>query len=93
MPQFDVAHIREQGTDLIIIPLSSAFGSQSNATQNATARELEMRAHSAGLAGTVVLVWESGGRMAFLAPPSYQPFFRSISLYEVAANINKTLSW
>jgi hypothetical protein len=93
MPQFDVAHIREQGVDLIIVPLNSAFGSRPTSEQHAITAELQMRANAAGLAGTVVPVWESGYRMTFIAPPGYHPFFQSISLAYVAANINRTLSW
>jgi hypothetical protein len=93
MPSFNVAHIREQGVDLIIIPLEGSFGSKSSADQNGIVAELEMRAHSAGLAGTVVPVWRSGGRLNFLAPPGYHPFFRSISGEFIDRNINRRLSW
>jgi hypothetical protein len=40
MPNFDVAHIREQGVDLIIIPLQSSFGTKSQEEQNEIAVEL-----------------------------------------------------
>lgn len=50
-------------------------------------------ASQAGLAGTVALVWNAGaGRMGYLAPPQWQPFFRSLSLSRVAANINRSLT-
>jgi hypothetical protein len=93
MPRYDVAHIREQGTDLIIIPLESSFGAQSPATQHQTIDELQIRANSAGLKGTVVPVWNSGGRMAFIVPPNWRSFFSSINLQFVAANINRYISW
>ncbi len=93
MPSFDVAHIREQGVDVIIVPLDSSFGSKSQSDQNAAIAELQARATSAGLAGTVVPVWDSGGRMAFIAPPNWHPFFQSINLAHVFANINRKLYW
>jgi hypothetical protein len=93
MPRYNVAHIHEQGTDLIIIPLESSFGTQSQATQHQTIDELQIRANSAGLKGTVVPVWNSGGRMAFIAPPNWHSFFGSINLQFVAANINRYISW
>lgn len=94
MPNFDVAHIREQGVDLVIVPLSREFGWKPRDEQGEVVLSLQARASSAGLAGRVVPVWDSGGgRMAFLAPPNWHAFFRSISLDFVRLNINKRLSW
>lgn len=94
MPTFKIAHIREQGTDLIIVPLESRFGSLSSDDQDATIRDLQLHANGAGLAGRVVPVWDSGsGRMAFIAPQQWHPFFSSISLQWVGLNLKKQLSW
>lgn len=54
---YDVAHIREEGVDLIIIPLRSSFGHRTTLEQNETTRYLQACASAAGLAGTVVPVW------------------------------------
>ena len=92
MQTFDVAHIREQGVDLIVIPLDRSFGFKTSSEQNEISRALETYAHDAGLAGVVVTVWDSGGgRMAFLAPRGYHPFFSSLTMIDVTMNINKTL--
>jgi hypothetical protein len=94
MPQFDVAHIREQGQDMVIVPLERSFGQRSSTQQNSMLRQIEIAARGAGLAGHAVLVWEtSGGRMGFLAPPAWQSFFRNKSLQWVASNVNRSLSW
>jgi len=94
MPSFKVAHIRQQNVDLIIVPLQSSFGHQPTSQQDEAIEELQMRANSAGLAGTVVPVWDGGrGRMTFIAPRPWHPFFKSLSLRQVAANINKQISW
>jgi hypothetical protein len=94
MPKFDVAHIRQQGQDIIVIPLESSFGNRISSDQRATILELQMRSRAAGLAGTVVPVWDAGsGRMGFIAPQQWHPYFQSISLQFVAANINRSLSW
>jgi hypothetical protein len=94
MPRYDVAHVREQGIDLIIVPLDSSFGAKTTTSQQVVIDELQLRARSAGLAGTVVPVWDAGnGRMAFIAPRNWHPFFRGIDLYFVAANINRQLYW
>jgi len=90
---FKVAHIREQGVDLIIIPLDSQFRFKSDADRQQTIAALQACATSAGLQGTVVPVWGSGGgRMAFRAPRNWHAFFQSISLQFVAANVNRGLT-
>jgi hypothetical protein len=93
MPTYDIAHIREQGVDLIIVPLQASFRSKSRSAKNEIRSYLQECATSAGLAGTVVPVWEaSGGRMGFLSPPKWHSFFKRINLAIVAANINRKLT-
>lgn len=76
MPRFKVAHLRQQGVDLIIIPLESSFGNKTLQDQKAAITELQARASTAGLAGTVVLVWDAGGgRMGYVAVPNWHSFF------------------
>lgn len=94
MPSLKIAHLREQGQDMIIAPLERSFGTLTNDEQQATIAELQARANAAGLAGIVVPVWDhGGGRMSFIAPPPWHPFFRSITLQFVFANLNRELSW
>jgi hypothetical protein len=93
MPAFKVAHVREQGVDLVVVPLNEQFDHKTQSDQSAITDELQMRSRAAGLRGTVVTVWPVGNRMKFIAPPSYHPFFRSIGLHWVAANINREISW
>jgi hypothetical protein len=93
VPSFQVAHFREQGQDIIVILVNSSFWNQTADDQNAAMSELQLRANSAGLSGTVVPVWESGGRMHFKAPTHWHPFFRSLSMPVIAQNINRTLTW
>jgi hypothetical protein len=94
MPSYKVAHVHEQGVDLIITPLESSFGHLTNAEQNRQCRELQAHANGAGLAETVVPVWEAGpGRMGFLAPSGFRPFFQSIDMGFVGMNINREISW
>jgi len=94
MPRFKVAHVREQGVDLIIIPLESSFGGKIASEQQEAIAELQLHARSAGLAGAVVPVWDSGGgRMSFIAPQNWHAFFQGLNLHSVAANINKEIYW
>lgn len=94
MPSLEIAHIREQGQDMVIVPLSSEFGQRPSNAQRQAVAELQQRSMSAGLKGTVVPVWDSGGgRMAFIAPRPWHPFFQSLGLSQVHASLNRTLSW
>lgn len=92
METFEVAHIREQGVDLIIVPLAEAFDFKSVEEKRRITLALQVGARAAGLRGTVVPVWDSCGRMAFLAPQGFHPFFRSIDLGFVLSNVNRQLT-
>ena len=94
MPRYKIAHIREQGVDLIIIPLESSYGYKSSEVQHQEIAALQARTVSAGLSGTVVPVWDSGGgRMSFIAPNNWHSYFKGLTLQFVFANINKELTW
>jgi len=94
MAHFKIAHLRQQGQNMIIVPLDSQFGHKSNSDQQDIIAELQMRSRAAGLAGTVVPVWDGGaGRMSYIAPRPWHPFFSSLNLRAVYANINKELRW
>lgn len=93
MNKVKVAHLREQDVDLIIIPLEKEFGNKSPSDQGDIAESLQICATSAGLAGTVVPVWDAGGgRMGFLAPQNFHSYFRSINLQFVLLNANRELT-
>lgn len=89
---YEVAHIREQGQDMIIIPVSNSINSIGSTKQNELKSSLQLFAKDAGLAGEVCLVWEHGRRFHFLAPQQWHGFFKSINMQVVAQNINKKLT-
>jgi hypothetical protein len=93
MPRYEIAHIQEQGVDIIVIPLDAAFGTKSLEAQYKTIDELQERAKSAGLKGTVVPVWKSEGQLRYIAPPNWHDFFNSIDFQYVASHMNKYISW
>jgi hypothetical protein len=94
MPTLKVAHLRQQGVDLIIAPLDHNFGNKTRQDQQEIVAEIQVHSRQAGLAGTVVPVWDSGGgRMAFIAPNNWHPFFRSLNLRAVWGNVNREISW
>jgi len=93
MPTIKIAHLREQGQDIIIVPLDRRFDFASDRDQQATVREIRIAAASAGLAGTVAVIWKSGSRMKFIAPLPWHQFFRRIDIDHVYRNLNRSLSW
>ena len=93
MPRFKIAHLHEQGQDMIIVPLEPSFGYKSDDDQQSIISELQAHARGANLRGTVVPVWESSGRMSFIAPRPWHPFFQSLSMHAVMQNCNKELYW
>jgi hypothetical protein len=77
---------------MIIIPLDRSFGYKSQSEQSEIIRALQLAASAAGLAGTVVPVWDHGsGRMAFIAPAPWRRFFESMSLPVIGQMINREL--
>ena len=94
MPSFKVAHVRKDGLDLIIVHMAASFGGRSRAEQQEIVDELQMKAAKAQLAGAVVPVWDAGGgRLSFLAPDSWHPFLKSMTLRAVLKLVNRELSW
>ncbi|MER9392204.1 MULTISPECIES: hypothetical protein [unclassified Mesorhizobium] len=94
MTTLKIAHIREQGQDMIIAPLDSSFDHKTSSQQQAAIAEIQLAAGGAGLKGTVVPVWiASAGKMKFIAPDPWHPFFQGINMKWVQANLNKTLTW
>lgn len=92
MPSYKIAHLREQGQDMIIIPLESNFEHKTAADQQDIIDSLQLCAQSAGLAGRVVPVWRVGSSHKYIAPQQWQPFFRTLSWNVIIANLNKTLT-
>ena len=93
MPTFQVAHLRREGQDVIIVPVDRSFGKRSPAEQARIQEAFQRSAAAAQIAGVVVPVWEdASGRMAFRAPPTWHDFFKSIDMVYVATALNRSLS-
>lgn len=93
MPSFKVAHVQEQGQNMLLFPLDRSFGHKTPDQQRAIVDELEDRAHVAGLAGRAAVFWECNGRTYSLGPQQWRNFLRSISIRRVIASVNKSISW
>lgn len=92
MNKYRIAHLREQGQDMIIIPLDTSFEHKTSSQKSKIIDSLQFCASSAGLAGTVVAVWQYGRQMRFIAPSPLHPFIRSLSWNDVISNLNKELT-
>jgi hypothetical protein len=94
MPKYRVAHIHEQGQDVILFPLEAKFDLLTDSDKEEELRFLKFQANTAGLRGAAVAVWDAGGgRMGFMAPQQWHPYLRSITLQFVMAHLNKEISW
>ena len=91
--QFEVAHIREQGHDMVIFPLDSQIQHKSQKQQQEIMYALQRCAASARLRGDALLVWgDDQGRMHYLAPKNWHTFLNSINMIWVAQRVNKKLT-
>jgi len=93
MPTFQVAQLRHDGRDVIIVPVDRSFGKRSPAEQARIQEAFQRSAAAVDMPGVVVPVWEdSTGRMAFRAPPPWHDFLKSIDMIYVATALNRNLS-
>ncbi len=92
MAAYEIAHIREQGQDIIIVPLKNQFHFEPSNKKEAFRQALQRCAANAGLKGTVCLVWNHGGRFHSIAPQEWHPFFKGIDMLHVSTNINRKLT-
>lgn len=90
MVNFQIAHINEQGVNVVVVFVDAEVGHKSPTEQNAIAAALQLCARSANLAGNVAMVWPGG----FWAPLNQHAFFQSPggSYQALQFRINKTLS-
>lgn len=90
--KYRVAHVNRKGADLIFIPLDSTIGQRPVAEQAELLRTLQHCAKSAGLKGSVVLVWDKGGTTGLLAEKTVHAFIQGTTLAFVQSNINRELT-
>jgi hypothetical protein len=89
---YQVAHIREQGQQVILIVVDSSFTSLGTTAQKQQYALLQRCASAAGLAGAVALVWITGGRLASYGPTPWRSFLQGLDPLTLQANINRTLT-
>jgi hypothetical protein len=92
MNTFDVAYVRIDGTDLILVPVHPRFGIETSGAMRAFVGRAGKLAAAAGLAGEVVPVWDDGdgGLMAF-AKTALLPRLARLSWGKVRRLVNVRL--
>jgi hypothetical protein len=94
MPSYKLAEMYGPGVNLLVVPISSDSGLETELQRREVRDELQARASSAGLSGTVILVWKKAfGDMEFLAPPDMHSAIANTSFEQIEAAVNTTLSW
>ena len=90
MTTFEVAHINEQGVNVVVVFVDAAIAHKSSTEQNEIAATLQLCARSAGLAGNVAMVWPGG----FWAPRNQHSFFGSAggSYGALAMRVNRNMT-
>lgn len=91
MPVFKIAHIKQNGVNVIILPLAPHFGTLTLEEKDSVVTAFQKSAAEALLNGTVVPVWDNAGKMHFIAPSLWHGFFGTLSLKTVRANLNREL--
>ena len=92
MEEFEVAHLNIHDVSLIIVFLHAGSDLAAQERRELYAA-LQASAMSAGLDGSVVLVWrDTSGGTSFMAPPHQHPFIQITSYDQLHAQVNGTLA-
>lgn len=88
MQRFKVAHIHEQGEDLVIVFVADQLEFFSADQKNQILGAVQLCSRSAGLRGTVALLWSRG----VWCEKRLHRFFSSVPFEILYSNINKELT-
>ena len=92
MAKFKVAHLNQQGQNMVIFPLDSSYDRKTEAEQLEAMAALQACSIAAGLAGQVVVIWKSGRNTKFRAPQLWHAFFKSVTYEQIVMSINKEVT-
>jgi len=93
MATYKVAQLKEQGLDLIIVPMDSKFGHMSAMDQAKLIGQIQAQAKAVKLKGSVIPVWEGvNGHLSCIAPKHWHAFFRRLTMEEVHGILNNEIT-
>lgn len=88
--QCRIAHVRESGLDLVLVPFEAGFGFLSPEDQQQAIDAIRKTTILAGLKGEVIPIWPTDDDgTSFLAPESHHSVVQNISMDFVRANLNR----
>jgi class 3 adenylate cyclase len=90
--KYKIAHVKIKGADMIIIPLDSSFAEKRSEEKSDIFNTFQRHAASANLKGMIVLVWDCGGKMAYLSAKQAHPYLQGLTISTVHNNLNKELA-
>lgn len=90
--RYNVAHVRHQNSNMVIVVVGPGFFNGSRADQNRWFTGIEQCVKSLNYAGQTLLVGNVNGRFYFHGPNSWHNFLRTINMNWVNARINKWIS-
>lgn len=92
MHTFDVAFVRIDGRDLVLVPVHPRFGMKTAAGMHAFVGRVQKLTAAAGLAGEVLPVWDDGdgGLLAF-ARTTVLPALTRLSWKSIRRHVNVRL--
>lgn len=90
--KYNVAHVKHQGSNMVIVVISPRFFRGSSADQKRWFTGIEQCVRSVNLAGQTLLVTNDNGRYFFYGPNNWHNFMRTINMSWVNSRINKSLT-
>jgi hypothetical protein len=90
---FEVAYVKEQATNLIIVLVTPFFRNLSYEQQCTLSGEVQVSARASGMRGQVAFVWmEGAGRMNYWAPKQFEEFFAKLETLALVKSLNRKLT-
>jgi hypothetical protein len=93
MPRYQIADIKVQGHDVILVALEAAFGRKPENEKQRSLAEFQLRCRGAGLRGGVAILWPTGAQTHFMGPANWRSYLQSIDLTYAVANRNRWIEW
>jgi hypothetical protein len=93
MPTYDVACLREQGIDVIVVVVEAAVANWPRTDQSPAWARMQVQAIEAGLDGTVILLWRATPkRLGYFDPHHRHPFLKLLTTARLARITNTHLT-
>lgn len=89
---YRVAHVRYQGSDMVLVIVNRSFFYGSGNDQQRWFTAIQQCVRSVKLGGQTLVVTNDNGRFRFYGPNGWHNFLRTIDMSWVNARVNKTMT-